>query len=237
LEAASPTLVWFSILTSWSLRRRTPLCKQERYQEIAAVLKTCPTPTFIIPGDNCYYDCSNWQQGFEWWTDNLLRLEENWPITKFNVRRQLARPENFSITMHRILFISVHTLWVRAIKNKPQWLRVENDNINWTRTQLKAFAHSGLVDAVVIFGQALPRPELYPKYFDFISDEAESLPDMPFLFLQGDAHRFVQDTPFRAKNILRTVVDRGGIADPVLVTVDTSKANPFIFERRALSGM
>ena len=203
---------------------------------MAAVLKTSPTPTFIIPGDNCYYDCDNWQQGYEWWAENLLRLEQNWPITKFNVRRQVARPENFSITMHRVLFISVHTLWTRAIKNKPHWLRLENDNINWTRNQIRGFARAGLVDAVVILAQAFPRPTLYSNFFDVISEEAASLPNMPFLFLQGDAHRFVQDTPFAAKNILRTVVDRGGIADPVMVTVDTSLPNPFIFERRELSG-
>ena len=140
------------------------------------------------------------------------------------------------MTMQRVLFISIHTLWVRAIKSEAHWLQLEQDDINWTRNQLKGFAHSGLVDAVVILGHAYPRKELYTKYFDYISDEAESLPNMPFLFLQGDAHRFVQDTPFRAKNILRTVVDRGGIADPVLVTIDPSQDNPFLFQRRPLTG-
>jgi hypothetical protein len=55
--------------------------------------------------------------------------------------------------------------------------------------------------------------------------------------VQGDTHRFRQDTPFRAKNILRTIIDRTGIADPTLVTVDLTQDNPFIFERHELSGM
>ena len=168
----------------------------------------------------------------------MSRLNENWPITKFNIRRQNARPENFAITWQRVLFISIHSLWWSGkIKNKAHWSRIENDNVDWTRTQLATFAHTGLVDAVVVLGHAFPVPTLYPKYFDFISDEAEKLPNMPFLYLQGNSHRFAQDTPFRAKNILRTVIDRGGIADPLLVTVDTSLDNPFVVQRRKLSGL
>ena len=190
----------------------------------------------IVPGDNCYYDCANWDQGFEWWTDYLLGLEQNWD-TIYNVRKQPTRPENFALTRHRVLFIGIHTLFSRKIKDQAHWNRIENDNINWSKTQIKNFAHTGLVDAVVFLAHSYPRKELYPKYWNYLSDEAESLPDMPFLFLQGDAHRFRQDTPFRAKNILRTVIDRGGIADPVLITVDISKGNPFGFEHRELTGM
>lgn len=92
------------------------------------------------------------------------------------------------------------------------------------------------MDAVVILSHSYTRSSLYKKYNKLLSQEASTL-GLPFLFLQGDAHRFRQDTPFEAKNILRTVVDRGGLADPVHVTVDLSKDNPFIFEQRKLSGM
>jgi hypothetical protein len=225
-----------SCLQLLSIIIRTPLCKEEPYQKVASILKTSPIPTFIIPGDNCYYDCSNWRQGFQYWTRELLYLEQNWAITKFNVRRQAVRPENFSITIQRVLFIGIHTLWTHNIKDPIHWTKLQTDNINWTRNQMIGFAHSGLVDAVVILSQAYTRPELYPEYFDYPSNEAASLPDMPFLFLQGDEHRFLQDTPFRAKNILRTVVDRGGLADPLLVTVDTTLMNPFVMTRRPLTG-
>lgn len=190
---------------------------------------------FIVPGDNCYYDCANWREGFQYWSDAFFGLDDNWD-PNFNVRRQPSGPENFAITWHRVLFIGIHTLWSRTIKDQKHWNILENQNINWTKTQLKNFAHTEKVDAVVILSHSYTRKELYTKYWEFLSDEAEDL-GLPFLFLQGDAHRFRQDTPFRAKNILRTVVDRGGIADPVQVTVDTSKENPFIFEHRPLSGL
>lgn len=121
------------------------------------------------------------------------------------------------------------------MKDQAEWKKIENDNINWTNNQLIGFAHSGKVDAVVILAHSYPRKELYKKYHEFISKEAKDL-GLPFLFMQGDAHRFRQDTPFEAKNILRTIVDRGGIADPTMVTIDLSKSNPFSFERRTLTG-
>jgi hypothetical protein len=182
-----------------------------------------------------WYDCANRAQGFEYWKDSFHGFDTNWE-TPFNVRYQPTRKENFAFTMHRVLFVGVHTLWSRNVKDQGEWRQIENDNINWTRNQFIGFAHSGKVDAVVILSHSYPRKELYKKFNEFLSDEATDL-GIPFLLLQGDAHRFRQDTPFDAKNILRTIVDRGGLADPTKITIDLSKNNPFIFERRELTGM
>lgn len=190
---------------------------------------------FILPGDNCYYDCANWQEGFQYWTNTFHGFHEHWNIP-FDLRIQPVRQENFAITTNRVLFIGIHTLWTRKIKNQEKWQKLENENLNWVQNQLTNFAYNGKVDAVVILAHSYTRKSLYRKFNDFLSDHAIAL-GLPFLFLQGDAHRFRQDTPFAAKNILRTVVDRGGIADPVLVTIDLSRDNPFLFEHRELSGM
>mmetsp|Transcript_25045 Transcript_25045/g.38032 ORF Transcript_25045/g.38032 Transcript_25045/m.38032 type:complete len:322 (-) Transcript_25045:377-1342(-) len=215
--------------------QRTSTCVPEPYWNLANTLKKSKVPMLITPGDNCYYDCANWKEGFQYWSDALGQtLDSNWE-TKYNVRRQPVRPENFAITRNRVLFIGIHTLFARKIKDQKHWNTIENQNINWTNNQLKNFAYNGKVDAVVILTHSYTRKTLYKKFWEFLSDEAETL-GLPFLYLQGDAHRFYQDTPFRAKNILRTIVDRGGIADPLLVTVDSSKKNPFIFKQRSLSG-
>jgi hypothetical protein len=145
--------------------------------------------------------------------------------------------ENFAFTYQNVLFLSIHTLWTRNIKNVSDWKRIENDNAQWTRNQLQQWIDK--VGAVVIFAHSYPRKSLYPTYWEELSSAAEKYPDIPFLFIQGDAHRWTQDTPFRATNILRVVVDRGGIADPVLVTVNGNVGTdqPFVFEQRPLSGM
>lgn len=109
---------------------RTPQCRPGPYNELAQVLKGSEVPMFIIPGDNCYYDCANWQAGWEYWKDAFLGFHENWD-PKYNVRIQPVRKENFAVTWHRVLFIGIHTLWTRRIKNMFHWKDIENDNINW----------------------------------------------------------------------------------------------------------
>jgi hypothetical protein len=150
----------------------------------------------------------------------------------FRVRNQESRPENFAFSYKRVLFLSVHTLHRKSIKNRVEWDRIERQNLKWTLNQIANWEE--YVSAVVIFSHAYPTKVNYPKYWKGLSDRAASL-DIPFLLLQGDAHRWVEDYPFKAKNILRVVVDRGGWADPVRITIDPDSAQPFKFQRRPLS--
>jgi len=106
--------------------------------------------------------------------------------------------------------------------------------MQWTRNQFQNFGDR--VNAVVIFSHSYTRKTLYKKYWDGLSDLADQY-EIPFLFIQGDAHRWAVDTPFRTTRIKRVIVERGGMADPVLVTVDPASDQPFTFKKRPLSGM
>lgn len=212
------------------MQDRRGQCRRYLYREFADMLDQSPLPTFILPGDNDYYDCNNWQNGWSFWKEHFVQYDQKWD-TPFNVRYQAARKENFAFTYRRVLFIGIHTLHGR-IKNQGVWNRIENDNVQWTRNQVKNFRN--VIDAVVIFSHAYTNKGQYPKLWEGLSSIGEDT-KLPILFLQGDAHKWRQSTPFRAKNILRTIVDRGGIADPVLVTVNPGSADVFHFERRPLS--
>jgi len=212
------------------MQDRRGQCRRYLYLELADVLKKAKIPTFIVPGDNDYHDCNNWRNGWSFWQEAFTHFDQKWK-TPFNVRYQAARQENFAFRYKGVLFLSIHTLHGR-IKNQKEWNRIQNDNLQWCRNQITNFIDG--MGAVVIFSHAYTNKEQYPKFWEGLSVLAEKS-GLPFLFLQGDAHKWLQSTPFRAKNILRTVVDRGGIADPVLVTVDPFAANVFRFDRRPLS--
>jgi hypothetical protein len=53
--------------------------------------------------------------------------------------------------------------------------------------------------------------------------------------MNKDGHSWKQDRPFKAPNMMRVMVDQGGKADPVLVTVDLNNEQPFHFQSRKLS--
>lgn len=122
-----------------------------------------------------------------------------------------------------------------SVQNSMEWKTFERQNQNWIVKQVALFQDK--VNAVVLFSHAYPNQEDYPNLWEEFNDVAEFLPNVPFLWLQGDALQWVDDEPFRAKNVRRVVVDSGGHADPVLVTIDpeTTDGRPFFFERRPLS--
>lgn len=212
------------------MQDRRGQCRRYLYAQFSQLLKKAQIPTFIIPGDNDYHDCNNWRNGWSFWKETFIHFDQNWN-TPFNVRYQAARQENFAFRHQGVLFVGIHTLHGR-IKNQKEWNRLQNDNLQWCRNQLTNFAHG--IGAVVIFSHAYTNKKQYPKFWEGLSKLGEDS-GLPILYLQGDAHKWLQSTPFRAKNILRTVVDRGGIADPVLVTVDPFSNQPFRFQRRPLT--
>ena len=122
-----------------------------------------------------------------------------------------------------------------SVQNSIEWKAFEKQNQKWLVNQVVLFQDK--VKAVVLLSHAFPNQEDFPNLWEEFNDVAEFLPHMPFLWLQGDALEWTDDDPFRAKNARRVVVDPGGRADPVLVTVDpeTSNSRPFFFQRRPLS--
>lgn len=191
-------------------------------------------PVFFVPGDNDYYDCDDWRAGWSRWSFFFLFFHEKFETGWIrSVRNQPEREENFSFKRRGVLFIGVHTVGIVGGDNIfriSKWKKLLQDDLEWTRQEIARVSHK----VVVIFSHAAPTKD-HAIYFDGLSELAEES-GRPFLYMHGDTHRWQKDWPFSAKNIQRVVVDQGGIADPVKVTVDTNGAEPAIsFERRSLS--
>jgi len=181
-------------------------------------------------GDNDYYDCDAWKKGWERWSNYFLRFHDNFK-QKWSVNLQQGREENFAFKRRGVLIIGVHTVGAGSgIKNKSEWDKLLEDNLAWTREQVTTRTHK----VVVILTHANPTKD-HRIFTDGLSELAQES-GKSYLYMHGDTHRWLKDRPFAAQNILRVVVDQGGIADPVKVTVDLNGEEPeIIFQRRSLS--
>ncbi len=201
-------------------------CDEAVYVKVSGMLKKSRTPTFIIPGDNEWNDCFDPRTSWGYWETSFGRFDENWKH-ELPVSRQPEREENFALMHDGVLFLGLNLVGGR-VHDRAEWKERHAQCLAWTKANLTQ--HGNAAHAIVIFGHALPRPD-HDDYFDGLNPLATEL-NKPFLYLHGDGHRWVRDTPFRAKNIQRVEVDQGGIAPPLKVTVTDDPEQPFVFDRR-----
>ncbi len=201
-------------------------CDEIIYESVAAILAKSTAPVFVIPGDNEWNDCSKPDDGWALWQKHFRRFDERWKH-QFAVQRQQKRDENFSFVDSDVLFIGINIVGGR-VHDAAEWKQRHAENLEWTTGNLERHRHS--VRSAVIFGHALPT-KIHNDYFDGLSDAA-ALFRHPMLYLHGDGHKWIQDRPFAAQNILRIQVDQGAIAPPIKITVTDDPDEPFVVDRR-----
>ena len=208
------------------IKRGATFCAEPVYAKVAGMLQKSRVPTFIIPGDNEWNDCVDPSNAWQFWEQYFLRFDQHWQH-RLPVFRQLERAENFSFLHQGVLFLGLNLVGGR-VHDAAEWPRRHAENLQWVRQNLDQFGEQ--TAAVVIFGHAKPRPD-HDDFFQPLVEDATKLAK-PILYLHGDGHRWIQDRPFGADNILRVQVDQGGIAPPLKVVVDLSASEPFQFDRR-----
>lgn len=201
-------------------------CDEAVYQKVDGILTKSKVPVFIIPGDNEWNDCADPGQAWTFWQEYFMRFDRHWQHD-FRVFRQLEREENFSFVQGNVLFIGINIVGGR-VHDAEEWSQRLAQDLDWTRRNICHFGKS--VSSTVVFGHASPTAK-HAFFFDEFVKEAE-LFEKPVLYLHGDGHRWLQDHPFTAKNILRVQVDQGSIAPPLEVTVTNDTNEPFRFDRR-----
>ena len=215
------------------MKKRRMDCLESEYQVIASMLREAPCPTFIVPGDNDWFECADSQGAYSIWQESLGLLDEHWTRKSFEVRHQPERPENFAFTHNNVHVIGLHIVHA-SFNVEPMLYQIGEDALRWFRNEL---VHMAEAKAVVIFAHAYP---FHPKYNDFLralQDTVQLMYNKPFLYVQGEHHNFQVDNPIEfSSNFVRVVVDKGGIADPLEVVCDTNSEIPFKLKRRPLSG-
>ncbi len=191
-------------------------CQEIRYQTVADVFRTSGVPVFIVPGDNEWVGCSDPAQGWAWWEQHLLGLEEDfcgiWPV-----EAQVARPENFSFMRDGVLFLGLNN-----VSGGPS--SVEQAGADWVNAQFTA--HAASARAAVLMAQKEPDGVL----FDAVRARGHAFAK-PVLYIHGNGHEWLEDPVFFGEpNMLRVQVDRGTNSHPP-VQVTVTQGGLFLFDR------
>jgi hypothetical protein len=187
------------------IKAQGDVCSEHHYTTMADLLRTLAVPAFIIPGDNEWTDCIDPDQGWAYWEEHLLGIDQDFCGTPA-VASQSARPENFAFFQEDVLFIGITML-----SGLPSSVR--EASANWIDTQFSENASSAR--AIVIFGQK----EASGPVFDAVVEGGVAYGG-PVVYIHGNGHEWQEDPLyFGASNILRVQVDRGSAsAPPVHVT-------------------
>jgi len=200
-------------------------CPESVYQKVAGYLLNLKVPTLIIPGDNEWTGCSNWDQAWSFWETHFMSFEQNFCCAP-SVDRQNVRPENFAWIKKGVLLIGINMPGGNK-KNPSLWDQRLQENADWVVQQLQD--HVGEVRGAVIFAHSMKRTQ-DPIFFDQFQPAAAAFAK-PILYIHGNDHSWKTDKPFPQQNITRVCVDEGGKALPVQVTVTLNTQSMFSFNR------
>jgi hypothetical protein len=109
-----------------------------------------------------------------------------------------------------------------------QWDDRLTDLFEWVRDRVesKILSEQPTADSVVIFGHANPKKD-HSDFFEPLSAylNEDRVSNVPFLYLNGDAHKWNYQTPFYGQpNFLRIQVEGGTKEPPLQVTLDNNVA-------------
>ena len=201
-------------------------CTEDVYIKVSSMLRKAKTPTFIIPGDNEWNDCTTPDLAWKYWIKHFHNFDAHCKYD-FKVSRQKVRNENFYFRLNGVLFIGINLVGGR-VHDTEEWKTRHAQNIAWIKSTLNSNRES--CHAIVLFGHATP----VPKHNDFFTPFVALVKDakLPVLYLHGDGHKWIKDKPFGTDLITRVQVDQGGIAPPLKVTIQADPKSPFVFDRR-----
>ncbi|MCG8606506.1 IPT/TIG domain-containing protein, partial [bacterium] len=206
------------------LKKDGASCEEIKYQQVFDELLNFEVPTFVLPGDNEWNDCSDVDEAWSFWSKYFIDLETNFCLTSL-VSRQTVRPENFAFVQKGVLIVGLNLVG-GEVHDQAEWdLRLQQ-NADWIRQQFEEQGSS--VRAAVVFGHAGPGSNR-DAFFSQFSEVAGAF-GKPVLYAHGNGHSWRTSDPFPEENITRVQVDKAARSLPVQVTVTLDSSNPFILE-------
>ncbi|MFC1549670.1 hypothetical protein ACFL46_00065 [Candidatus Neomarinimicrobiota bacterium] len=198
-------------------------CIEQIYQSVAMQLKALDVPTFIVPGDNEWNDCEDPDEAWKFWADTFLNFERNWNYP-WKVIHHTTQKENLAFVYQNVLFIGINLVG-GLIHSQSEWDEKIAYNLDW----IKYCFDKRDVKLAVIFAQASPDE----KHASFIQEfrEMAKLFGKKILFIHGDGHEWLHMDGWLEPNIVRIQVAKGGIADPLEVSINIDDSKQFAFER------
>jgi hypothetical protein len=189
------------------LKRRSTTCWERHYTNFRNVMLHSLVPVFNTIGDNDVVECDDSFAAYAMWQETFTDFDDKW-TKPFVVTRQTIRPENFAFFHNRVFVISLHIIHA-SFQEDPMLYSVVEDTLAWLVAHT---AEMQQASAVVMFGHTFP---VHPKYLSIktaLTEIVTNLAGTPFLYIQGEKHSFLVDNPIpEADNLLRVIVDKGGI--------------------------
>ena len=205
-------------------------CDPQHFVDAAETMRHySPFPTFVLPGDNDWYECVDQWQAWLQWKHNFLSFQDHWPH-QFDVVHQKERPENFVFLHKSVLFVGVHIVSA-TVRDWDEWNAKVHDNTIWFKEQVESRWSDPSVGAIVLLSHAFPHHRRYREFYNELVNVTSTV-TKPFLFVQGDLQQSVIDRPFPSQHVLRVAVDKGGNADPTEIQVNPLGDIPFRIKRR-----
>ena len=211
------------------LKTRFQNCSERYYSTFATIMEKSLVPVFNTIGDNDVVECADIQHAYYLWHSTFKDFDNKWN-KPFQVGRQQGRRENFAFEHNNVFVIGLHVVHT-PFTQAPMMYSVVDDTFAWWISHEESMRNAS---AVVVFGHTYPEHPKFQKVKDALEYTVTALPNTPFLYIHGEKHQFLADNPIPyADNFLRVIVDKGGIADPLEVLVDSGAEAPFKLKRRA----
>lgn len=204
-------------------------CDEDKYVDVSTMLGEFDTPTFILLGDNEFNDCDNPNEGRSFWDKHFLNFHEQWAFDE-SVIKQAEREENWAWFQDDVLMIGLNLVG-SIVHDQVEWDSRMADNVTWLRQQYES--HSSGSGAIVVFGHA-NMVDFGAGKFETFTDELIDVANAfgkPMVYIQGDGHSWIDDTPWSAPNLRRIQIVGG--KEFLDVKVDLSLAQPFLFTQDA----
>jgi len=179
--------------------------------------------------DNDINDCDDFEHGQEQWVKHFHLLDENWNHD-FLVARWGKLEESFAFLTNRVLFFGLN-----IVGGSPhfdhEWKSRHNEHLFRVKDIMTRLEDD--YDVTVLLAHASPG-SYHEDFFEDQNGLAAFVKDIgkPFLHLHGDDHFWAEtDGAFDVDNYMMVSLDRGEIASPIKVQIDTSKKNPIKISR------
>jgi hypothetical protein len=209
------------------IKSGTSSCAESVYRDMAGYLEVLRVPTYIIPGDNEWVDCSSPSQAWKYWGRYFTDFESRFcgtPATE----HQGARHENWAFTTKGVLCVGINLVAPSSSVDQTQWNARLQQDADWVSQQLRD--KGAAARCAVLFAHDGPGDSRQSLFYNQFRAAAATF-GKPLLLLHGDDHSWRLDRPFPEQNVLRLQVDNGVEENPVQVTVTLDAQNPFTFVR------
>ncbi|OEU22169.1 hypothetical protein FRACYDRAFT_232322 [Fragilariopsis cylindrus CCMP1102] len=205
------------------------LCAESAYERVSYIITKGPRPTFVVPGNNDWYNCPRREEAFGYFMNNFgPNFVSKWHSEHYvnlDIQRSEDNPELFNFYVEGILFIGVHMIDAPLnTESKTSRDKRMKSSMEWLAESVETNFAKRVIRGVFIMGHAGRSERNRPffknmaKYFTNIATR-----EVPVMYLHGDGLTYVVDRTFpddvNWDYFYDVQIEQSGFADPVIFDV------------------